>query len=697
MIRFKKQFPLVLQDEIAECGLACLAMILRHFGKCVTLEEMRSQADRYESGMTLRALVDLARAHGLQATPYRIELEGLRELRTPAILHWEMSHYVVMVEARRRGLLVHDPARGARQLSWNEVSKRFTGVAVAVEPTAAFQTQPFASRPGYFDLLRGIHGLRGLLLQAVLLTAILQAAVFLGPRYLQQMIDNVVRADRDDLALTIAGGFFAIAVIAAAAQVVRALVVTSLAGRFRKDAKAAYVRKLLALPSAFFHKRRTADVVARIQSLEVIQDQTSTASIEAVVDAVAIIVASALILNAAHPLGLVTIGTVAVLVAVRELMHGKIVHAGREAVIAQTTERSSLHDTVATIEQLKALGRVAGREERWRSLNEVAAAATERFDRASAIDDCVRTSVPGLLLIVWVFAGIEIVVSGRLSLGEFYALLAYNSIALVHSQSLVRTLRDFRLLRLHFERIQDTLDAKAETLDVLPMPQNFDIRINNLSFRYSGESSAILKDVNLVIPEGACIGIEGRSGAGKSTFAKLVLGLVEPTEGSVTICDQSATSIRCSQLADRVVGFLQNDSSLFEGSVLDNVTLFCPDADDGRVERLLEAVRLISWVDGLPLGMHTVITSPRQVSGGQLQRLMLARALYQCPRILILDESTSNLDTDTELEVIKWIRTQRMTCILISHRAEALAQTDRLLTVERAVIRERERVCKIPA
>ena len=673
--------PMVFQEEVSECGIVCLAMVLAHFGRHVSLEELRDQTDRHASGITMRTLLKLAQANGLSGTAFRAEPEALKSLARPAILHWDMSHYVVLVSAGRHGIVINDPALGKRNASWREVDKSFTGIAVTFEKSEGFQHKERRQRLRTTQVLGFSPELRRSFLFALALTLVVQAAALIAPRYLQVSVDRVITESQPELLALIAVAFLAVTLCGLAASYLRSLVITAFAARAKALAKSRFVDHLLRLPNDFFARRRPVDVTSRLQSLDAIQDQFSAGAIEATVDAIAVAAALVIVLVAAPTLGGLALLSIVATVVVRQWTHARLMGANRDAIAASMIERSNLLDTVSAIEQLKALGATVVRQQKWMGLLYASTTASEKSGRNYALDELFQSLIPACLRILWLFVAVRMVLGASITIGELFALLAYSNIAFAQSQSLLRGVRDFRLLDVHFERVADVLTAKSDQLEPVSHQGSLDIDVSDVSFNYPQVPHALLAGVSFQIKEGEFIGITGVSGAGKTTLIKLLLGMLSPSHGRVLIGGVDASRLRKSQFASVVTGFLQGDTSLFEGTVLENVTLFDDSPDTSYALEVLSAVRLSEWVETLPNGVNTTLTNPKQVSGGQLQRIMLARALYQRPRILVLDESTSQLDEATELALMNWISSQAFTCVVVSHRRSVLERASRVLHV----------------
>ncbi|MGZ5847500.1 MAG: peptidase domain-containing ABC transporter, partial [Ramlibacter sp.] len=615
-----------------------------------------------------------------------LDLEHLPDLRLPCVLHWEMNHFVVLKAVHADGIVIHDPAIGERRVALQDVSKRFTGVAVEFTPGDRFEPVQETASFSLRSLMGRVHGLKRSLLQVLLLAVSLQVCALIAPLYLQWIVDEaVVSADRD-LVTVLGIGFLLLAVLQAAVGAARSWVATVLTTSLNFQWLGNAFAHLLKLPLSFFEKRHVGDIVSRFGSIQTIQKSLTTQFVETVIDGLLVVGALAIMLSYSVQLSAITLAAVAAYVLLRCSTYALLRGATADQIIHAAKQQTHFLESARGAQSVRLFNRGHERQAGWLNLLADQFNAEIRIARLTISQQAAQTFLFGVerVLVIWLAA--LAVLDTRFTVGMLFAFISFKDQFSQRVVSLVDRLFEFRMLRLHGERVADILLADPEEIGTdgapTPIPSVPAIELRNLSFRYADGEPDILRNLDLQIAAGDCIAITGASGCGKTTLVKLLLGLLEPTQGEILVGGSKLRRIGLASYRD-LVGTVMQDDHLFTGSVADNIAFFDPAPDQARVESCARLAAVHQDIAAMPMGYNTLVGDiGTGLSGGQKQRILLARALYKQPRILVLDEATSHLDVANEQLVNAAIRQIALTRIIIAHRPETIAMARRVVVLE---------------
>ena len=683
---FRRKLPVLLQTEAAECGVACLAMIASYHGHAVDVAALRRRFAVSMRGATLAALMQLAARLGLESRAVRVELEDLERLRLPCVLHWSFTHFVVLRRVTRRGLVVHDPARGLRRVRRAEAGAAFTGVALELWPSPRFAPRAPVPVVGLRELVGDVRGLAGALAQILLLAATLETFVLANPLLLQWVVDHgLVTADRDLLTL-LALGFGLLVLFEQATAALRGVVIMHFEATLNLQWQANVLAHLLRLPLPYFEKRHLGDIVSRFRSIDAIQRTVTTTFVEAIVDGAMSLLLLAVMLVYSPPLAAVCLAAMAIYVAVRRLAHAALRDARHEQIAAAAKQDSHFIETARGVRAIKLFARADERRGAWLGLLVEQINAGSRVQRLGLALRAGNGLLLGLTNVLVVYLGASLVLGGGLSTGMLLAFVAYQRQFAVRVSTLIDKLAEVRLLRLHCERLGDIVLTEPEQqlgagrLIVSAAAPGVAICVRGVRFRYGDHEPYVLDGVDLDVAPGECVALVGASGCGKSTLLCLLLGLLAPTAGEVTIAGVPPRELAATRRS--VAGVMQGDC-LFAGSVADNISFFAADADQRRIEECARLAAIHSDIAALPMAYNTLVGfMGSTLSAGQQQRILLARALYAQPSVLVLDEATSHLDAPREAAIAAAVAQLGMTRIVAAHRRETLAAAHRIVRLE---------------
>ncbi len=682
---FARRLPMIFQTETAECGLACLGMIANYHGILTDLPTLRRRFSVSLRGATLAHIVRFAGHLDLAGRPLRVELEDIPYLRTPCILHWDMSHFVVLERATRKHMFVHDPALGARRLSYAQASRHFTGVVLELTPTASFTPRDESRSFGLKDLTGRIVGLKRALGQIFVLAAVLELLLVISPLFLQFAVDKVIAPHDANLLVTLGAGFVLLVVLQALLGGLRSWTTLYFGTSLKLQWYTNIFSHLIRLPVSFFEKRYFGDVLSRFEGAEAIQRTLTNNFIEALLDGIISVLVLAVMAFYSTKLALLVVVSVLVYVVLRCVAYQPLRGFTEQQIVSMAKQQSFFIETLRGIRTIKVFGREDSRKTRWLNLLVDTTNAQVAAEKLAILFKAANALVFGLQSVAIVWFGARLVLDGSFTVGMLFAFVAYQELFKGRVVTLVDRLFEFRMLSLQAQRLADVVFEKPEVS--LPAvlsdtPEEASIEVRSLFFRYSDADPWLLEDVSLRIEAGECVAITGPSGAGKSTLLKLIAGLLQPQAGDVLITGRSVRTNRAAMLGK--VGFVLQDDSLFGGTIADNISFAVDVADMTRVEECARLACLHDEIIAMPMGYNTLIGDMgNALSGGQQQRLLLARALYSQPSILILDEATSHLDVQTEQRIASMLAALKITRLFAAHRPETVAIADRVLSLAR--------------
>ncbi|MBN8829097.1 MAG: peptidase domain-containing ABC transporter, partial [Sphingomonadales bacterium] len=515
----------------------------------------------------------------------------------------------------------------------------------------------------------------------IILSMVLQAYVLAAPFYLRAAVDEALPALDNALLVTLALGFAALALIGAGAALLRKIVLLSSGAALSYGITSNLARRLIRLPIAWFEKRKVGDILTRFQSVLPIQRFLIESAPLALIDGLLSVLTLAMMLLTAPTLALVTLLGLIAYGALRLALLREEKLREADYVKALGREQGVLIETLRGMVTLRLAGRETTRHALWQNRLTEALGARYLHERTKAWHETAKTLIPAVELVVVIFLAIRGSMAGALSLGTLFAYLAYRQQFVQAGQSLLDEAVQLRLLDLHLEQLADIAHAEEDAGFAEPLMQpGFEgrIELRNVHFSYGPQEPLVLAGIDLSIAPGDHIAITGPSGGGKTTLAKIILGLIEPAEGQVLIDGRPLAQYGRRAFRQHVAAVLQDDV-LYAGSIADNVASF-EEIDMDWLTECLKAAAIHDDIEAMPMRHHTLVGDMGStLSGGQRQRILLARALYRRPQVLLLDEGTAHLDLAHEARVNAAVSALGITRIIIAHRPETIAAADRVV------------------
>ncbi|NCP14636.1 MAG: peptidase domain-containing ABC transporter [Sphingomonadales bacterium] len=683
---------LLRQTEIAECGLASLAMVANFHGLRVDLGTMRRRFAPSLRGAPLKALMATADRIGLVPRAVKLPLKELGNLHLPAVIHWDLNHYVVLEKVERGRALIHNPASSSKWIPLEEVSNHFSGVALELRATSDFTKSDERERLKLSQLWRSMTGFKRALVQTLLLSVVLQAFVLALPYYMQLAVDRVLPAQDRDLLVVLALGFGLFMLINVGATLLRSFVLLWAGTSLGFGLATNIARRLFRLPIGWFEKRHVGDILSRFQSIGPIQDLLLTGAIAALIDGVMAILTLTVMFFYSPTLALIALAAFGLYLIVRIVSFAFERDAIEEVITTGAAEQSTMIETLRGMTALRLFNRETLRHAVWQGKLTDRVNADVRRARIGIWQQTANSLMFGIENILTVYLAIGFVIDGGFSVGMVFAYIAYKVQFTQKSAALVDQFVAFRLIGLHLERISD-IALTGEDVSFGPSAEAVtefkgQIELKDIRYRYAPSDPLVLDGVNLVVAPGNHIAITGPSGGGKTTLVKILLGLVEPDGGKMLIDGMPLKQFGYKSYHDQIAAVLQDDT-LFAGTLADNIALFDDAPDMQLVMGAAHAASIHNDIARMPMQYETLVGDMGStLSGGQKQRVLLARALYRRPKLLIMDEGTAHLDTANEKAVNAAIGALGITRIIIAHRAETIAAAHEIYMIENGQISE---------
>ncbi len=663
-----------------------MAMVCSYWGHRIDVSTMRRRFSVSLKGVTLKAMVAMAQALGLQARPLKLDVPHLARLRLPCILHWDMDHFVVLKKVGRSSVVIHDPAVGERRVTMTALSSHFTGIALELTPGSTFQSRNEEQRFTLASLMGRVVGLRRGLAQIILLAVSLQICGLIAPFYLQWIVDEALIAADRDLITVLGAGFLILVLMQTAIGAVRSWVTTVLSTSLNFQWLGNAFAHLMKLPLPYFEKRHLGDIVSRFGSIQTIQRSLTTQFVEGIVDGLLVVGTLVIMLLYSVQLTVVALGAVTMYAVLRWTVFHALREATAEQIVHAARQQTHFLESARGVQSVRLFGRAEERRIGWMNALAEQFNADLRIAKLSISYQTAHTLLFNAERIIVIWLAALAVLDTRFSVGMLLAFISYKDQFSQRMASLIDKLFELRMLRLHGERVADIVltDPEESSRDVEVDPERIvpTLEVRNVSFRYADGEPHVLKDCNLIIPAGQCLAITGSSGCGKTTLVKILLGLLKPTEGEILVGGVKLENLGLQNFR-QTIGTVMQEDQLFSGSIADNITFFDPRPDQERVQTCSRLAAVHDEIASMPMGYNTLVGDiGTGLSGGQKQRILLARALYKDPKLLVLDEATSHLDVCNEQIVNAAIKRISLTRILVAHRPETIAMAQRVVVLE---------------
>ncbi len=690
-----RRYPFFAQQSGSDCGAACLVMVSRYWGKRFSVNRLRDIANVDRNGASLRGLLTAAESLGFAARPVKASLKQLAKQKLPAIVHWEGKHYIVVYEITPKHVIVADPAIGQRTLSHAEFQADWTGYTLLLQPTAMLKDTKETSTPfwQFFELMKP-HSL--VMLEVFIASVFIQIFGLITPLFTQLILDRVV-VQRSELTLTAVGlGLLIFNLFRVAMTGLRQYLLDHTANRIDLALIVGFIRHTLRLPLNFFESRYVGDIISRVQENRKIQRFLSGEALSILLDLLTVFIYVGLMFWYSWQMALLVLLIIPPFALLALIATPFLQRISREIFNAVAQESSYLIEALTGVRTVKATAVEQTVRWHWEELlnKEIKTNFSGQIisNRLQIFSNTIQAVVTTALL----WFGAHLVINNQLTIGQLVAFNMLLGNIITPFQRLTVLWNQVQEVIIAVERINDVLDAEPEE-DLHQQPrQNLPqlqghIRFDNVTFRYHPESDVnILENLSFEVKPGQMVALVGRSGSGKTTISKLVVGLYPATDGKVLIDGQDITSLSLRSFRQQV-GVVDQDTFLFGGTIRDNISLGHPGAVLTEVIAAAKLAGADEFITKLPMGYETQIgEGGGLLSGGQRQRIAIARALLGNPQLLILDEATSHLDTESERIIQRNFHTilKGRSTLVIAHRLSTVRNADLILVLDKGVLIE---------
>ncbi|WP_116368722.1 peptidase domain-containing ABC transporter [Parahaliea mediterranea] len=669
--RMSRKLPIIHQSEQAECGIACLAMVLGYYGHHCELRQLRDRFRMSAQGTTLKDVMACADNLKLQCRALRLEPGQLANLQRPGILHWDMNHFVVLKKVGRRHIIIHDPAFGYRRLSLEQAGQHFTGVALELWPRSEFVHSDERKPLRLSAFIGRREGLWLALAQLVGLSLALQLLALLSPLYLQTVVDDVVVSADTNLLAVLASAFFLLLLLETGVSALRRLMALQLASRLSLRMAASLFHHLIRLSCSFFGQRHVGDIVSRFSSLDSVREIITNGMASAIVDGVLTISTLIVMLWYDAKLTVVVLAAVAAYWCVRLVLMVRIRSLSEEKLRVDALRETSFIEAVRSIVWVKLFHKEEARQSRWQNYLVDSINRDIGLAKLGIVGDSAgRLTLGGSdILLIYVAAGQ--IIDLHISIGMLLAFISFKRHFVSATERLIDQIAEFRLLKVHLDRLADITNQPMESYHHNQLSSGYspelkgDLEVRRLVFRYNQNQPAIFSNLSFSVPRGHMLVVSGQSGRGKSTLLKCLAGLCSPDFGEILL-----DGIPINHVPDyrSRIGVVVQGDHLLSGSIAENISSFDSSIDYEQIVAAAKVARIHEDIMLLPMQYNTLVGDlGTGLSGGQVQRVCIARAIYRKPALLLLDEPTNQMDKQLEFDLWSALASIRTTIVVVTH------------------------------
>ncbi|MDA0278975.1 MAG: peptidase domain-containing ABC transporter [Proteobacteria bacterium] len=676
----RNTLPMIFQTEIAECGLACLAMVANYYGKYSDIRTLRETLCMPAGGASVKHLQQAGRQLDLQARPLKLDLNDIGLLALPVILHRDTDHFVVLKKITRKSFVIHDPAMGIRKYSLAELDHHFTGIAIELSPTISFTRETRAKEYSLKELFKATPSFRQAIRQVFFLSLLLQMLSLIFPLYLQLVIDQGLSKGDMDIIFLVALLFSLVILAKGGVAYFRGVVLLQFSSQLGFQMVSNTFAHLLRLPLSYFEKREMGDIVSRFSSLDNIKQLVTQEMITVIVDGLFSLLTFALLLLYSPALAFVALFFVIALSLIRLLAIPKERSYRQEVLQTGAKQQTRFMENIRCIAVTKNYAIESERLSEWQNHYAYFINSSYRLGHLQLSLSTLHSLLFGIDHVTTIYIGSAAIFSRELSIGQLMSFIFLKQNFSGSVAAMLPKLAEIRLLRLELDRVSDIIFEEPEhsspDTSLLRLGISGAIEVKDLGFSYSPAQPELFRNLSFSIAAGEFFVISGHSGCGKSTLLKLLLCLDSPSGGTVRVDGHAIAELGVSQYRAQVAAVLHGDG-LLSGSLAYNIHL---EMEPLNVERLEMACRrscIFDDIRQLPMGFNTQVGEMGvALSAGQVQRILLARALYRHPKVLVLDEALSHLSTNVARQIISGIRNSKTTLILVTHNPDLVDLAD---------------------
>lgn len=683
-IKLCHRIPLIHQVESSECGMTCLAMICGYYCKNIDMITLRQQFNLSARGTTLSGLIGIAEQLGLSTRPLSLELNEIGGLRMPCILHWEFNHFVVLVSVRGNHVVLHDPACGRRTMSIHELSQSFTGIALEVWPGSTFKCDTVRSQLKIGALLGGVHGLKLTLGKIFCLSLVIETINLTMPVGTQLVMDHSIPAGDRGLLSLICIGLMMFILLRTVVIMLRSWSSLIMSSLINIQWQSGLFNHLLRLPLNYFERRKLGDIQSRFGSLNTLQETITSSIVLAIMDSITVIGVVIMMVFYGGWLSWLVLGFTTIYVMIRVVSYGAYRQLSEEALVRDARSKSYFMETLYGIATLKMQGMINRRCSHWLNLEINTINSESRVARMDLLFGGLYSFIGACDQVIILWLSTNLVIDNKMTIGMLIAFGTFRGQFTDRVFSLTNVILQLRMMSLHNERIADiALHSQDARKPDIPISNKYPVslEVSQLSYRYDNHSLPVFSNLSFCILPGECVAITGHSGAGKTTLMRVLCGLFEPETGRIMVDGIDIQQIGVNNY-HKMIGCVMQDDKLFSGTIRENICGF--DENENRLLMIecAKASFIHDVIIKMPMGYETPVGELGEgLSGGEKQRIFIARALYCSPAILFMDEATSSLDHENERLVNDAIKKLKITRVIVAHRESTIVTADKVISL----------------
>lgn len=695
MTNKRVKVPVIMQMEMLECGAVSLAMILAYHKKWIPLERVREDCAVSRDGSNAKYIIKAARNYGFLTKAFSGHIEQVKQATFPCIIHWNFNHFVVLNGFDRKFAYINDPAIGEIKVSIDAFSRSFSGIYITFEPGEDFKPEGRPQSVVKFAL----KSLKGTTVPFifVIFTGFLTAIIgIINPVMASVFLDRVLTGYNPDWLAPIVLGMLGLAMASFVVSLINALYITKIRGKLAIMANSTFLWHILRLPMNFFSQRMAGDISGRMKYNDVIAETLISRLAPLALNFVLVIFYIAVMVRFSLLLTIIGILSMVINMLMAQIISKKRINISRARMRDEDRLNGITMGGIQMIETIKSSGAENGFFEQWAGIRAAVNRSEVEFVKTNTYLGVIPEFISSLTSIAILIIGAYLIMTGDFTIGMFLAFQGFLMALTKPVESFITTSQSIQEMRVIMERVDDVLKYAPDVKDE-PMPESFDdfdkltgnIELKGITFGYNKLDEPLIKDFSLTLKAGSSVAFVGSSGCGKSTLAKLISGLFKPWEGEILFDGMPISEINRHTFTSSVA-VVDQDITIFEDTISDNVKLWDNSIEDFEV---ILACRdagihhdILQRTDGYK---HMLCEGGKNFSGGQRQRLEIARTLANDPTILVLDEATSALDTKTEFDVAKAIRDRGITCVIIAHRLSTIRDCDEIIVLDKGVVVER--------
>ncbi|MDR1627704.1 MAG: NHLP family bacteriocin export ABC transporter peptidase/permease/ATPase subunit [Oscillospiraceae bacterium] len=690
--------PVIIQLEALECGAACLCMIAAYYKKWIPLTQVRADCGVSRDGSVAKNILKAGRAYGFEAGGYRLEPSTIDSLSLPAIIHWDFNHFVVLcgVDQKKGKVYINDPGSGKRVLTMEEFDRSFTGIALSFVPGQDFKPEGKPKSVISFAK-KALKGAMVPFILAFLITFVLKVVDMASPIFNKIFLDDILSKRNPEWLIPFIGIMFLVLAVQVLIGIIQSIYWLKIEGKFAISSSAEFMWHVLRLPLDFFSQRYIGDIVSRQESTGQIALTLIKKISPIFIDIVSLFLYLIVMIKFSWQLTLIGITATLINMFIAQYTSKKMLEFQRAAVPNSGKLMSVTYSGIEMIETIKSTGAESGYFERWAGYYARQNNAAVNITKFSQYVGTIPNFVQSIADITLLMCGIYLIMQGHFTIGTLTAFQGYLGRFFGPVCTLMEIYKSFVSMRCDMERVEDVLEYPTDVKAISSTEEKSDeklqgnLQLKNITFGYSKLAEPLLKDFSLNLTPGAWVALVGGSGSGKSTIAKLIMGLYKPWHGEITFDGKTKDKIDDYKFHSSI-SMVDQEKVMFNDTVKNNIKMWDDSIEDFAVTLASRDADIHETIISRHEGYnHVIREGGKDFSGGQCQRIEIARVLAQEPTIIILDEATSALDAKTEETVMNNIRTMGCTCVVVAHRLSTIRDCDEIIVLDQGNVVERGR------